>query len=86
MDKSHAVSSGIIPVPYLTSSNSSKFAYLSVKHFKTLKRLLHGNYNEKHDSFLDDHAVYVENLAVIDESDFQHHLSICLIVNNIEKA
>ena len=86
VDKSHAVNCGIIPVPYLTSSNASKFAYLSVKHIKTLKRLLHGSTLEKHDSFLDDHAESVDNLVIIDESDFQHHLSIRLIDNNVEET
>eukprot|EP00957_Ditylum_brightwellii_P196407 14965179-Ditylum_brightwellii.AAC.1 len=86
VDKTHAISSGIIPVPYLTSSNASKFAYLPVEDIKTLKRLNHGSYIDEHDQFLDGHAVSVEKLIVIEKSNFQHHLSIHLIVNNVEKA
>eukprot|EP00957_Ditylum_brightwellii_P074914 5693535-Ditylum_brightwellii.AAC.1 len=38
VDKTHAIGSGIITVPYLTTSNASKFAYLSVEDIKTPKR------------------------------------------------
>eukprot|EP00957_Ditylum_brightwellii_P202673 15331249-Ditylum_brightwellii.AAC.2 len=37
VDKTHAIGSGIIPVPNLTSSNTSKFTYLSVEDIKLSK-------------------------------------------------
>eukprot|EP00957_Ditylum_brightwellii_P167463 12748083-Ditylum_brightwellii.AAC.1 len=86
VDKTHAISSGIIHVPYLIISNAPKFAYLSMEDIKVLKRVNNDNSIEKYDTFLDDHAVIVEKLIVIEESGFQYHLLICLIPNNAEKA
>eukprot|EP00957_Ditylum_brightwellii_P106336 8112418-Ditylum_brightwellii.AAC.1 len=62
-------------VPYLTNQRKGPFAYVSVQDINKHLKTSCGRSFEEHNELLDKHAVLIENLVVINENDFKHHLS-----------